>query len=714
MTTTLDGLPLDLDSLLHARAVESNRLELKATWDPQTKPAIVRTVCAFANDLLNLGGGYMAIGVEERGGRPLLPPRGLGGTDLDRLQREVRGACERIQPAYQPLVFAVTYQERPLLVLWAPGGDNRPYQAPEDCTQKGSPVQYYVRRGSETLQARGDTLRQLLESAAKVPFDDRRNLHARLEDVSPSLVRRFLHEIGSELVAHTQPLDAALLYRHMNLVVRVNGHEVPRNVALLFFNEEPERFFAGARLDVVRFAEDSGGDLLEERAFRGPLPLQIREALAYLESQAGTRVVKVPGQAEAERTAAWPYGAIEEALVNAYCHRGYEHPPEPIKVYLYPDRLEITSYPGPVPGIRPEHFEPGSSPPQVPARNRRIGDLLRELDLAELRGTGIPKIQRQMRANGSPPPRFDFDEERTYFRVILPIHPQHQRGSRPAPRTGPTGRHPLLTLDRDQQKALVRKHVQELADSDTRRVLALVASAAPGNLVELLGEQIRYDLEGSLGEQIDILWKQLRFPEDRGDLRRDLEAELRRQLGAEGDEPLPHLLRRQAGEGAGRRSILWLDWGAFGAAFDQAPLTPGQLADWLRFASESLSRGPEELRWVVFGAIESNNQAAITQAVQDIQRQPWSRRPEFRLTPLQPLGEVDEIDLLYHLEDPRNSSCPPALQAEIAERIHRQTGGRFDETVQLLEEGENGSWYALLDRLRQGQGARPAREETPL
>ena len=30
-----------------------------------------------------------------------------------------------------------------------------------------------------------------------------------------------------------------------------------------------------------------------------------------------------------------------------------------------------------------------------------------------------------MAANGSPPPRYDFDEHRTYFRVTLPAHPEH-------------------------------------------------------------------------------------------------------------------------------------------------------------------------------------------------------------------------------------------------------------------------------------------------
>ncbi len=31
-----------------------------------------------------------------------------------------------------------------------------------------------------------------------------------------------------------------------------------------------------------------------------------------------------------------------------------------------------------------------------------------------------------MEQNGSPPPRFDFDEARSYFRVTLPVHPEYQ------------------------------------------------------------------------------------------------------------------------------------------------------------------------------------------------------------------------------------------------------------------------------------------------
>ena len=56
-------------------------------------------------------------------------------------------------------------------------------------------------------------------------------------------------------------------------------------------------------------------------------------------------------------------------------------------------------------------------------RNRRIGEFLKELVLAEGRFTGIPKMREAMRRNGSPPPTFATDADRTFFGVELRIHP---------------------------------------------------------------------------------------------------------------------------------------------------------------------------------------------------------------------------------------------------------------------------------------------------
>jgi ATP-dependent DNA helicase RecG len=56
-------------------------------------------------------------------------------------------------------------------------------------------------------------------------------------------------------------------------------------------------------------------------------------------------------------------------------------------------------------------------------RNRRIGEFLKELELSEGRGTGIPKILRAMADNASPLPQFETDADRTFFLVRLPMRP---------------------------------------------------------------------------------------------------------------------------------------------------------------------------------------------------------------------------------------------------------------------------------------------------
>ena len=449
------GLPFNLNDLINLRMIENHRVEFKASWDHKTAAAVVETVCAYANDLLNLNGGYIILGVEEKNGHPILPPRGLNLDKLDKIQKEIYGACKSIVPEFQPLIFPEYYQHQFIIVIWVPGGDNRPYQAPN--RRRNKQRDYFVRQSSQTVVAKGEILRQLLELTAKVPYDDRRNLTATIEDISPTLVRRFLREVRSDIVIEDYSDEE--LYLKLELLIAfpvcmkykvsgnplrsipettlnvlysigkryksVNAHKVPRHVSLLFFNEIPEKFFPGAQIEMVQFADDAGGDLIEERYFKGPILAQIKSVLDYLKNINGILVQKKPGQAQAERIVAIPYEAIKEAIVNAVYHRSYEPEfAEGIKIYLYPNQMVITSYPGPMPGIEIDDLKQERMLPHIRARNRRIGQFLKDLQLAERRGTGIPKIQRKMRENGSPAAKFRFDEQRTYFEVRLPIHPR--------------------------------------------------------------------------------------------------------------------------------------------------------------------------------------------------------------------------------------------------------------------------------------------------
>ena len=67
------AIPTSIKTLLSGDVVEWARIELKQTWDPA---ASLKTICAFANDLDNWGGGYIIIGVQEVNGRPIYPLKG--------------------------------------------------------------------------------------------------------------------------------------------------------------------------------------------------------------------------------------------------------------------------------------------------------------------------------------------------------------------------------------------------------------------------------------------------------------------------------------------------------------------------------------------------------------------------------------------------------------------------------------------------------------
>ena len=424
----LSILPVNVRDLLYCQGVESERVEFKASWDAKTTgPQVLRTICAFANDYHNLNGGYVVIGVAERDGHGAFPPAGLSAEDVDAAQKWIRGNCNRFDPPYAPVLSPELVDGRLVLVVWAPASDTRPHRAPAQPARgkrKAEAPRYWVRLGSETVDAeqRGTMLRGLIDQTARVPWDDRPARQARVEDLREAKVREFLHDVRSGLLEEP---DVREIYRRLRLVTRINGDDVPRNIGLLCFSNDPAEWFPCAKIEVVQFPDGPAGDVQEERVFRGSILDQARDCLAHLENLSATHLQKQRDSIYARTWSAYPIAALREALMNALYHRSYDIDQlEPTKVYVFPDHVSVISYPGPVPGIEPAHLLPGAKANHaVQARNRRIGEFLKELGLAEGRLSGLPKIYAAMAQNGSPTPRFDFDEGRSYFQAVFPAHP---------------------------------------------------------------------------------------------------------------------------------------------------------------------------------------------------------------------------------------------------------------------------------------------------
>jgi len=415
------SLPININDLLHGKPVEWERLEFKAGWNPE---AVLHTLCAFANDIHNLGGGYILIGIQEENGRPVLPPVGIDVAQIDAIQKELLHlGFNAIAPYYHPIAVPVEIEGRHVLVLWALGGPTRPYKAKISLGKDSKDYAYYIRKGSSTIRAKGADETELMSLAATIPHDDRVNQQAKVENLSRELMQEYLQQVGSDLAGQAPNLSLVELGRQMGVVGGPEEAPFPLNVGLMMFNPEPWRFFPVMQIDVVWFPKEGpGGNKFSEKIFKGPIPRMTRDALDYIKRNLITEtVIKHHGRAESTRVENFPYDAIEEAVVNAVYHRGYDTR-EPIEIRLEHTELMVISYPGPDRSVRLEQLRAGRAQPRR-YRNRRIGEFLKELEFTEGRSTGIPKIMEAMEKNGSPPAEFEFDEDHSYFMVRLPIHP---------------------------------------------------------------------------------------------------------------------------------------------------------------------------------------------------------------------------------------------------------------------------------------------------
>lgn len=434
-------IPVNIEDLVNGATVESTRIEFKASFNPEP---IVHTICAFANDIDNIGGGYVIVGVEERGSVPQLPPRGVERDQVDGILKRLRGFCHCIEPLYEPVVEPMQLQGRLVVVIWCPGGYGRPYKAARNVYKNTADKRYYIRKMASTVVASPEKERELFYASSDIPFDDRPNLTARVEDLSLALMRDHLREVESALYAQSESSDVYDLARDLQLVAGPPEDLRPRNVGLLMFCDHVERFFRYARIEVVDLPDPTGEGMVEQ-VFGGPIQRQLRDALLYLKNyEIRSKTTKDPGIAEATTVYNYPYAAVEEVLSNAVYHRSYQIP-EPIVVRVTPEAMEVTSYPG---------FDRSISDADIAAhrirariyRNRRIGDFLKELHLIEGRNTGFPTAFAALERNGSPTLRFQMDENRGYLSVTIPVHPSFSPGGARAASAAPLEQRVLEAL----------------------------------------------------------------------------------------------------------------------------------------------------------------------------------------------------------------------------------------------------------------------------
>ena len=169
-------LPINIDELLNGRAVEGERIEYKTGWNPD---AIYRTICAFANDFDETGGGYIVIGVKEENGRALRPVVGIDTNKIEPIEKEMVGYNNLMRPYYQPRLYIEEADGKTILVIKVSAGERRPYKVPDFVTAKQKTYNYYIRYNSSCHHSDDLAYRDVPDAALIFPFKNKRSGHIK-------------------------------------------------------------------------------------------------------------------------------------------------------------------------------------------------------------------------------------------------------------------------------------------------------------------------------------------------------------------------------------------------------------------------------------------------------------------------------------------------------------------------------------------------------
>ena len=417
-------------NLKELSARESEKVEWKENGnDSDIIVSIVKTISAFANDIANFGGGYVVCGAKEgkdEYGFPTLTYTGLTADKLKKIENTVLQHCrDYVSPSIAPIVQELenphNKDTRILVFIVVATAEAHTYRNKDTAT-------YYVRIGRETREARNGVLAQLLLKKQKIVyFDKRMNVNTTAADIDILLFRDSMQEM--RLLFPEKSLEDYLSDKEQiaELVpplferATLDGILRPRNFTLLLFGKKTAitTNFTDAHIVLSIYQGTDRSEAMAERhILTGSIIEQAKKSVELLNAQAYTAFDKTNAKPNQVK---YPIRALQEAVINAIVHRDYEIP-EPIRITVFADRIEIMSPGGLHWAVDKEKFLRGKASPKW--RNQSFAYLFNKLQLAQSEGQGIPTIFRTMKEEGCPEPTFDIGSDN--ITCILPAHPRHR------------------------------------------------------------------------------------------------------------------------------------------------------------------------------------------------------------------------------------------------------------------------------------------------
>lgn len=252
-----------------------------------------------------------------------------------------------------------------------------------------------LREGDKSVWLDYEQIRALEHDKGEVVFEDVVCRRATMEDLDREAVDLYRKAVGAEGVGDEQLLRSKEF---------LDGGK-PTNACMLLFAADPSQKMPQARIRVVKvdgreLGSGASMNVVKDETFDGPLVKAYPAAKAFIATQLRDFQHEVPGSVF-QTVPEYPEFPWTEGLANAIAHRDYSLGGEYIRVYIFDDRMEISS-----PGKPPNFVTIENMRTSRYSRNPRIARVLTAFEWVREFNEGVKKVYADMQEAGLPEPEY--------------------------------------------------------------------------------------------------------------------------------------------------------------------------------------------------------------------------------------------------------------------------------------------------------------------
>lgn len=334
---------------------ESSTVEFKETYSKE----IAKTICAFANTK----GGRIFIGIKDDGS-----PVGIKGSTV---RHEVSAQLQSLRPLPDVELEDIHIASAVILLL----------RVKESNVLVSCQNIAYVRAGANNFPL---TLDEVIEKSAESlrVFFDQIGTDVPASELDKELLKQYIAQRYT--MRGVSPNDNLIeIATRLRILKKKDRGFFLTNGGILCFTQDPQKYIGNATVRITRFEDQEMKSYSFQEEYSGPL----QHIVDQIEKYFLKNLDKIGGFTvgfKRQEFLEYPLTALREAIINAVIHRNYFDAAD-IRIFIFPDRIEIRN---------PGSFPPGISVenPEHKPRNPQLAQYFYDLGLSEKYGSGIQKI----------------------------------------------------------------------------------------------------------------------------------------------------------------------------------------------------------------------------------------------------------------------------------------------------------------------------------